>query len=62
MVAGQVLRVQNRIADIFEKKGSRGGTMIFVVIESDYQDELSGEKVLTARYTIVQTGGVVKDR
>ena len=62
MVAGQVLRVQNRIADMYEKAGSRGGTMIFLVIESIYEDEVSGNKVLTARYTIIQTGGVVKDR
>jgi len=60
MLAGQVLRVQNRIADISEKKGSRGGSMIFLVIETDYQDERTGKKVLTARTTIIQTGGVVK--
>jgi acyl dehydratase len=61
MVSGQVLRVQNRIKDINEKKGSRGGTMIFLVIESTYEEEESGKRILTALYTIIQTGGTVKD-
>lgn len=61
MVAGQILRVQNRIADLFEKKGSRGGTMVFLVIESVYEEEGTGKKVLTAKSTIIQTGGVLKD-
>lgn len=53
-VAGEVLRGTMRIAKDFEKEGKRGGSMRFVTYETVYRDA-SGEEVLTANYTLLQT-------
>lgn len=49
-VVGEKLRSEGRIADIYEKEG--GSKMTFVVTDSDWYDE-AGEKVLTARMTLL---------
>jgi acyl dehydratase len=57
--AGDVLTATTRIADVFEKTGSRGGTMKFVVLESDFVNQ-KGERVLRSRSTLIETGQVVR--
>ncbi len=52
--AGDVLTAQTGISDVFEKEGRRGGKLIFIVIETVFED-LSGKKVLTSRTTVVKT-------
>lgn len=59
VVAGDVLQVSCRMADAYDKEGSRGGRMLFVVIETLFTDQ-QGEKVLSSKQIIIQTGGVVK--
>ena len=59
MYAGDVLTGTARVADVYEKTGSRGGTMTFGVIETTFTNQ-RGEPVLIARSTLVETAGVVK--
>lgn len=58
-VAGTVLTGRQRLAEIREKEGKRGGTMTFVVTETDFADE-TGRVVVTAKSTLIQTGKVVE--
>jgi acyl dehydratase len=57
--AGDVLKVRSRTKDVFEKAGSRGGKMLFVVMESEYRNR-QGEVVAYSRSTTIQTEGTVK--
>ncbi len=54
--AGETLRGTMRISRDVSKDGRRGGTMRFVTYESRFTDA-EGEEVLTAYYTLIQTGG-----
>lgn len=58
--AGDVLTAVSRVADIYEKQGKRGGTMTFVVIETEYKND-RGELVARAKQVTIETGQVVKD-
>ncbi len=58
--AGDVLTAVNRVADIYEKPGKRGGTMTFVVTETDFTNQ-RGQLVARARGVSIETGQVVKD-
>ena len=51
---GETLKGRMRISKDFEKEGKRGGSMRFVTYESVFKDE-SGDEVLTAYYTLLQT-------
>jgi acyl dehydratase len=53
-VAGEVLRGTMRIASDRTKEGKRGGSMRFVTYESRFVDA-SGEDVLIAFYTLIET-------
>lgn len=53
-VAGETLKGVMRISRDFTKEGKRGGTMRFVTYESVFTDA-SGEEVLTAYYTLIET-------
>lgn len=53
-VAGEKLTGTMRIAKDFTKEGKRGGQMRFVTYETVFTDE-SGEEVLTALYTLIET-------
>lgn len=55
---GDVLTGVSRVVDLFEKEGSRGGTMKFCVTETEYRNQ-KGEKVAVARGTSIETGRVV---
>jgi hypothetical protein len=57
--AGDILTVRSRTKDIFEKEGSRGGKMLFMVMESEYRNR-RGEVVAYSRSTTIQTEGTVK--
>jgi acyl dehydratase len=58
--AGDVLTAVSRIADIYEKPGKRGGTMGFVVTETEFKNQ-RGDLVARARHITIETGQVVKD-
>jgi len=57
--AGDVLRVRSRTRDVFEKQGSRGGKMLFVLMESEYRNPRD-EVVAYSRNTLIMTEGTVK--
>lgn len=54
-VAGETLHGRMRITKDFTKEGKRGGTMRFVTYETRFTDA-DGEDVLTAYYTLIETG------
>jgi peroxisomal enoyl-CoA hydratase 2 len=56
---GDTLTGVSKIADVFEKEGGRGGKMTFLVSETEYTNQ-KGEKVATARATLIETGQAVK--
>jgi hydroxyacyl-ACP dehydratase HTD2-like protein with hotdog domain len=56
---GDVLTAVSRIADVYEKQGKRGGTMTFVVTETEFRNTRN-EVVATARQVTIETGQVVK--
>lgn len=53
--AGEVLKGVMRISRDYSKEGRRGGRLRFVTYESRFTDD-RGEEVLTALYTLVETG------
>jgi hypothetical protein len=53
-VAGETLKGKMRIAKDFTKEGRRGGQMRFVTYETRFEDD-SGDEVLTALYTLIET-------
>ena len=56
--AGDVLTFRSRTKDVFEKAGKRGGTMVFVVGETEFRNQ-RGEVVALMRNTVIETGGTV---
>lgn len=56
--AGDVLVGTTRLGDVFEKEGGRGGTMRFIVIETEWVDQ-DGDAAITERMTLIETAGVV---
>lgn len=57
--AGDVLTATTTVVKVFEKAGSRGGTMKFVVLESEFVNQ-NKAVVLRSRTTLIETGKVVK--
>ena len=57
--AGDVLTATARVSDVYEKQGSRGGTMTFGVLETTFTNQ-HGENVLISRSTLVETAAPVK--
>ena len=53
--AGTKLTAQNRVEDIYEKEGKRGGTMTFVETVTEFRDP-EGKLVAEARSTAIETG------
>jgi N-terminal half of MaoC dehydratase len=51
---GDRLVCQTRVVEDYTKDGRRGGTMRFVVTETEMRDEASTELVVVARTTMVQ--------
>ncbi|MFM7616510.1 MAG: MaoC family dehydratase N-terminal domain-containing protein [Actinomycetes bacterium] len=52
--AGTRLHVRTRVEDIYEKEGSRGGTMTFVISVTEFRDD-DGTLVAEARGTAIET-------
>jgi acyl dehydratase len=57
--AGDVLTLSTRVADVYEKEGSRGGRMTLGILETTFVNQ-KGEKVLVSRSTVIETAGVVQ--
>ncbi|MBW3665701.1 MAG: MaoC family dehydratase N-terminal domain-containing protein [Actinobacteria bacterium] len=55
VLVGDVLTSSGRVSEIYTKDGSGGGTMTFVVTETDWRDE-DGEPVVTEIRTIIHRG------
>lgn len=58
MQVGDVLTGTTTLTDVYQRDGSRGGTMTFAVLETEYTDQ-DGETVMTARATAIETGGAI---
>jgi len=52
IVAGAVLRSEGKVVDAYEKE-SKGKTMTFVVSETVWSDDKTGEPVLTSRFNLI---------
>lgn len=52
--AGQVLRGESRIVNRYEKRGKRGGTMRFAVIEREFRNQ-DDDVVAVQRTTAIET-------
>jgi acyl dehydratase len=57
---GDVLTFRSRTKDVFEKQGKRGGTMTFVIGETEFRNQ-RGEVVAYMRNTAIETAGAVKE-
>jgi acyl dehydratase len=58
LVVGDTLTGETGVVDAYEREGSRGGTMTFAAVETEYRDS-GGERVLVSRSTAIETGGTV---
>jgi acyl dehydratase len=58
--AGDVLTFRSRTKDVFEKQGKRGGTMTFVIGETEFRNQ-HGEVVAYMRNTAIETAEAVKE-
>lgn len=58
ILAGDVLTGRQKVIDIYEKTGRRGGKMTFAVIETTFHNQKQ-EKVLVARHTLMETSTIV---
>lgn len=56
--AGEMLTAVTKVTDVYEKTGGRGGTMTFVVMDTDFTNQ-KGEKVAISRSVTIETGQVV---
>ena len=58
--AGDVLTFRSRTKDAFQKEGKRGGTMTFVLGETEFKNQ-RGEVVAYMRNTLIETADAVKE-
>src|SRR4030095_9109285 len=59
--AGDVLTFRSRTKDVFEKQGKRGGTMTFIIGETEFRNQ-RGDVVAYMRNTAIETADAVKER
>ena len=52
IVAGDVLKGEGKIVDVYEKE-SKGRTMTFIVMETVWSDDSSGDPVVTERFNLI---------
>jgi hypothetical protein len=57
--AGDVLTFRSRTKDVLQKEGKRGGTMTFVIGETEFKNQ-RGEIVAYLRNTAIETADAVK--
>lgn len=55
IVAGDELRVEGKVVDLYSKESSNGRTMTFLVTEDVYRDA-AGDAVLTSRMNLIHRG------
>jgi acyl dehydratase len=58
--AGDLLRFRSRTKEVFEKQGKRGGTMTFVIGETEFRNA-AGEVVAYLRNTAIETAETAKE-
>src|SRR5262245_8293356 len=58
--AGDVLKFRSRTKDVFEKQGKRGGTMTFIIGETEFKNQ-RGAVVAYMRNTAIETADAVKE-
>lgn len=58
--AGDVLTFRSRTRDVFEKQGKRGGTMTFVIGETEFRNQV-GDVVAYLRNTVIETAAPVAE-
>ena len=58
---GDRLVCQSQVVEDYAKKGRRGGTMRFIIIETEMRDEKSNEPVVRARSTVIETAAREED-
>jgi acyl dehydratase len=56
---GDTLTGEVTLVDVYQREGSRGGTMTFAVFETEYRDA-EGGLVLTERATTIETEGAIE--
>ena len=56
---GDTLTFRSRTKEVFEKQGKRGGTMLFVIGETEFKNQ-QGEIVAYMRNTAIETSGPVQ--
>jgi acyl dehydratase len=56
IVVGDVLVGEGEVVDVYEKE-SKGKTMTFLVTETRYRDDRTGEPVLTTRFNLIHRSG-----
>ena len=57
---GDVLSGVTTIADVYQREGSRGGSMTFVVFETEYRDQ-DDDLVATVRLSLIETEGAIEE-
>ena len=60
LLVGDVLTGEARLADVYEREGSRGGAMRFAEVETVYRDHC-GERVLAERSIVIRTERAVTE-
>ena len=55
---GDVLTGTTTLTDVYQREGSRGGTMTFAVLETEYRDE-NDNLVVVDRATAIETAGAI---
>ncbi|WP_248905822.1 FAS1-like dehydratase domain-containing protein [Halocatena marina] len=60
LLVGDVVSGETTLVDVYEREGSRGGTMTFAEVETVYRDR-SDERVLAERATVIETDGAVTE-
>ena len=55
IVTGDVLLGEGKIVDVYEKE-SKGTTMTFIVMETVWRDDATGEAAVTERFNLIHRG------
>jgi acyl dehydratase len=58
VTVGDTLTGTTTLADVSQREGSRGGTMTFFTLETEFTNQ-DGEQVVLARETVIETDGAI---
>ncbi|MDA8379699.1 MAG: MaoC family dehydratase N-terminal domain-containing protein [Actinomycetota bacterium] len=53
IVVGDVLVGEGKVVDVYEKESSKGTKMTFIVSETSWTDERTGEPVVSTRFNLI---------